>query len=51
MVQDTSPGFTKTWQFLEHRITDGVMLHSILDRSEDAGKNVQHAFATTFETV
>lgn len=51
MVQDTSSGFTKTWQFLEHRISDGVMLHSILDKSEGAGKNVQQAFATTFETV
>lgn len=51
MVQDTSPDFTKTWQFLEHRIADGVWLHSILDNSEGAGKNVQQAFAATFETV
>lgn len=51
MLQDKSPDFKDTWDFLEERIADGAVLHSVFSNSDKVGQNMQRAFGTTFETV
>jgi ubiquinone biosynthesis protein COQ9 len=51
MLQDTSPDFIKTWEFLDRRIEDGVYIHNYIDNSGETTKNVQRSLTTAFETA
>uniref|UniRef100_A0A4Y0BMQ5 Ubiquinone biosynthesis protein n=1 Tax=Anopheles funestus TaxID=62324 RepID=A0A4Y0BMQ5_ANOFN len=51
MLQDTSPGFEKTWKFLERRMEEASLVHEFLVKSEDATHHLQNAVGSAFTTA
>ncbi|XP_053675223.1 ubiquinone biosynthesis protein COQ9, mitochondrial [Anopheles nili] len=51
MLQDSSVGFEKTWQFLERRMEEANLVHGFLVKSEDATHHLQNAVGSAFTTA
>uniref|UniRef100_A0A2M4CRT2 Ubiquinone biosynthesis protein n=1 Tax=Anopheles darlingi TaxID=43151 RepID=A0A2M4CRT2_ANODA len=51
MLQDSSPGFERTWKFLERRMEEASMVHEFLVKSEGATHQLQNAVGSAFTTA
>ncbi|XP_063698437.1 ubiquinone biosynthesis protein COQ9, mitochondrial [Culicoides brevitarsis] len=51
MLQDKSPDHQKTWNFLEHRISDASKMQDFLKHSEGLTKGIQQTGKSIFDTA
>lgn len=51
MLQDTSEDHQKTWQFLEHRITDATKVQDLISQSGGMTQHLQDAGKSIFDTA
>ena len=51
IIQDKSPGFQDTWQFLDRRLEEGIHIQELLADTESNAKQVKKTLGSVFSTV
>lgn len=51
LLQDKSPGYQQTWEFLERRMEEGIQIQEFLSTSDQKTKTVAKALGSAFQTA